>query len=165
MSRLTRAVKEEIAKEILKSFNLKTPEEFAKDIRDIAVRMMTQEERDILKNLGEYKMVFGFSLHEFNLYNMSRYLSGYRLVIPHRMSACDSEFFNAIREVCDLADETQKDKQKLIDMVNSCTTIKNLRKNLPQFSEQIDRVVGRMTADVPAVTFDTTFLDKYKRVE
>ena len=35
MSRLTRAIKEEIAKEILKGFKLKTPEEFAKEIEAI----------------------------------------------------------------------------------------------------------------------------------
>lgn len=165
MSRLTRAVKEEIAKEILKSFNLKTPEEFVKEIEAIAVSKMTQEERDILEKLHEYKTIFGFNLHEFNLYNMSRYLSGYRIIVPSRMHKYDSEFRDAISEVCDAASETSKDKQKLIDMVNACTTIKNMRRNLPQFTEQIDAVLSRMTADVPAVTFDTTFLDKYKRVE
>lgn len=36
MSRLTRAIKEEIAKEILKGFKLKTPEEFVKEIEAIA---------------------------------------------------------------------------------------------------------------------------------
>lgn len=164
MSRLTRAIKEEIAKEILKGFKLKTPEEFAKEIEAIAVSMMTQEERDILEKLREYKSVFRFDFHEFNLYGVSRYMSGYRIVVPYRMWDRDSEFRNAIREVCDAADETQKDRQKLIDMVSVCTTIKNMRRNLPQFSEQIDAVLGRMTADVPATTFDTTFLDKYKKV-
>lgn len=162
MSRLTRAIKEEIAKEILKGFKLKTPEEFAKEIETIAINMMTQEERDILEKLREYKSVFGFTLHELNLYNMSRYLSGYRIVVPARMYKHDSEFNAATSEICDAALETYKDKQKLIDMVTSCTTIKSLRRNLPQFSAQIDAVLSRMTADVPAVTFDTTFLDKYK---
>lgn len=165
MSRLSRAIKEEITKEILKGFKLKTPGEFAEEIRDIAVRMMTQEERDILKKLNEYKMTYSLSLHEFNLYSESRYLSGYRLVIPHRMAAYDSEFRNAVREVCDQADEVQKDKQKLIDMVNSCATIKSLRKNLPQFVEQIDAVLGRTTANALTVTFDTSFLDKYKETK
>lgn len=165
MSRLSKAVKEEIAKEILKSFKLKTPEEFVKEIEAIAMSMMTQEERSILANLREYKNVFGFTLHELNLYNMSRYLSGYRIVVPARMFEYDSEFHAAASEVCDAALETYKDKQKLIDMVNACTTIKNMRRNLPQFSKQIDAVLSRMTADVPAVTFDTSFLDKYKVVE
>lgn len=165
MSRLSRAVKEEIAKEILKSFKFKTPEEFAKEIETIAVSLMTQGERDILEKLREYKSVFRFDFHEFNLYCVSRYLSGYRIVVPYRMVGQDSEFRNAISEVCDAALETHKDKQKLIDMVSSCTTIKNMRRNLPQFSEQIDAVLGRMTADVPATTFDTAFLDKYKKVE
>ena len=165
MSRLSKAIKEEIAKEILKSFKLKTPEEFVKEIEAIAMSMMTQEERDILEKLREYKSVFGFTLYELNLYNMSRYLSGYRIVVPARMYKHDSEFHAATSEVCDAALETYKDKQKLIDMVNACATIKSLRRNLPQFSEQIDRVLSRMTADVPATTFDTTFLDKYKRVE
>lgn len=165
MSRLSKAVKEEIAKEILKSFKLKTPEEFAKEIEAIATSMMTQEERDILAKLYEYKSIFGFSLYDFNLYNVSRYLSGYRIVIPSRMHKYDSEFRDAISEVCDAALETHKDKQKLIDMVNACTTIKNMRRNLPQFSEQIDAVLSRMTADVPAVTFDTSFLDKYKETK
>lgn len=164
MSRLTKAIKEEIVKEILKGFKLKTPEEFAKEIETIAINMMTQEERDILEKLREYKSVFGFTLHELNLYNMSRYLSGYRIVIPARMYKHDSEFYAATSEVCDAVLETYKDKQKLIDMVNACTTIKNMRRNLPQFSAQIDAVLSRMTADVPAVTFDTTFLDKYKKV-
>lgn len=164
MSRLSKAIKEEIAREILKSFKLKTPEEFAKEIEIIAINMMTQEERDILEKLREYKSVFGFTLHELNLYNMSRYLSGYRIVVPARMYKHDSEFHAAISEVCDAALETYKDKQKLIDMVNACTTIKNMHRNLPQFSEQINAVLSRMTADVPAVTFDTTFLDKYKKV-
>lgn len=162
MSRLTRAIKEEIAKEILKSFKLKTPEEFAKEIETIAINMMIQEERDILGKLREYKSVFGFTLHELNLYNMSRYLSGYRIVVPARMFEYDSEFHAAISEICDAALETYKDRQKLIDMVTSCTTIKSLRRNLPQFSEQIDSVLSRMTANVPATAFDTTFLDKYK---
>ena len=83
MSRLTRAVKEEIAKEILKGFKLKTPEEFAKEIETIAMSMMTQEERDILAELREYKRVFSFTFYELNLYNMSRYLSGYRLSLIH----------------------------------------------------------------------------------
>lgn len=165
MSRLSRAIKEEIAKEILKSFKLKTPEEFVKEIETIAISMMTREERDILAKLREYKQVFHFDFREFNLYNVSRYLSGYRLVIPYRMFARDSEFLNAISEVCDAALETHKDKQKLIDMVNSCATIKSLRKNLPQFVKQIDAVLSRMTADVPAVTFDTSFLDKYKETK
>lgn len=165
MSRLSRAIKEEIAKEILKSFKLKTPGEFAKEIEEMAIRMMTQEERNILEKLVEYKSIFSLDVREFNLYSMARYLSGYRLVIPYRMSARNSEFLNAVREVCDQADETHKDKQKLIDMVNSCTTIKSLRKNLPQFIEQIDAVLSRMTADVPAVTFDTSFLDKYKETK
>ena len=165
MSRLSKAVKEEIVKEILKSFKLKTPEEFAKEIEAIATSMMTQEERDILAKLYEYKSIFGFSLYDFNLYNVSRYLSGYRIVIPSRMHKYDSEFRDAISEVCDAALETHKDKQKLIDMVNACTTIKNMRRNLPQFSEQIDAVLSRMTADVPAVTFNTSFLDKYKETK
>lgn len=165
MSRLSRAIKEEIAKEILKSFKLKTPEEFAEEIEAIATSMMTKEERDIREKLREYKNTFSFSMHEFNLYNVSRYLSGYRIVIPSRMHKYDSEFRDAISEVCDAALETHKDKQKLIDMVNACTTIKNIRRNLPQFSEQIDDVLSRMTADVPAVTFDTSFLDKYKETE
>lgn len=165
MSRLSRAIKEEIVKEILKSFKLKTPEEFAKEIEAIATSMMTQEERDILAKLYEYKSIFGFSLYDFNLYNVSRYLSGYRIVIPSRMHKYDSEFRDAISEVCDAALETHNDKQKLIDMVNACTTIKNMRRNLPQFSEQIDAVLSRMTADVPAVTFDTSFLDKYKETK
>jgi hypothetical protein len=165
MSRLSRAIKEEIAKEILKSFKLKTPEEFAKEIEAIATSMMTQEERDIRAKLYEYKSIFSFSLHDFNLYNVSNYLSGYRIVIPSRMHKYDSEFRDAISEVCDAALETHKDKQKLIDMVNACTTIKNMRRNLPQFSEQIDAVLSRMTADVPAVTFDTSFLDKYKETK
>lgn len=124
MSRLSRAIKEEIAKEILKSFKLKTPGEFAKEIETIATSMMTQEERDIREKLYEYKSIFGFSLHDFNLYNVSHYLSGYRIVIPSRMHKYDSEFRDAISEVCDAALETHKDKQKLIDMVNACTTIK-----------------------------------------
>lgn len=165
MSRLTRAIKEEIAKEILKGFKLKTPEEFAKQIEAIAMSKMTQEERDILEKLREYKSVFGFTFHELNLYNMSRYLSGYRIVVPIRLCKHDSEFHAATSEICDAALETYKDKQKLIDMVNACTTIKSLRRNLPQFSEQIDAVLSRMTADVPAVTFDTTFLDKYKEAK
>jgi hypothetical protein len=164
MSRLTRAVKEEIAKEILKGFKLKTPEEFAKEIETIAVAMMTQEERNILGKLREYKSVFGFTLHELNLYNMSRYLSGYRIVVPARMYKHDSEFHAATSEICDAALETYKDKQKLIDMVNACTTIKSLRRNLPQFSEQIDSVLSRMMTNVSATTFDTSFLDKYKKV-
>lgn len=165
MSRLSRAIKEEIAKEILKSFKLKTPQEFVKEIEAIAISMMTQEERDILGKLREYKSVFGFTLHELNLYNMSRYLSGYRIVVPARMFKYDSEFHAATSEICDAALETYKDKQKLIDIVNACTTIKNMRRNLPQFSEQIDSVLSRMTADVPAVTFDTSFLDKYKETK
>lgn len=165
MSRLSRAIKEEIAKEILKSFKLKTPQEFVKEIEAIAISMMTQEERDILAKLREYKQVFHFDFHEFNLYNVSRYLSGYRIVIPYRMFARDSEFIGAISELGDAALETHKDKQKLIDIVNACTTIKNMRRNLPQFSEQIDAVLSRMTADVPAVTFDTSFLDKYKETK
>lgn len=164
MSRLSRAVKEEIAKEILKSFKFKTPKEFVEEIEAIAISKMTQEERDILEKLREYKSVFGFTFHELNLYNMSRYLSGYRIVVPIRMCEHDSEFHAATSEICDDALETYKDKQKLIDMVNACTTIRSLRRNLPQFSEQIDRVLGRMTADVPAVAFDTTFLDRYKKV-
>lgn len=163
MSRLSKAVKEEIAKEILKSFKFKTPEEFMKEIEAIAMSMMTQEERDILANLHEYKSVFSFHFHELNLYNMSHYLSGYRIVVPRRMHRHDSEFHAATSEICDAALETYKDRQKLIDMVNSCTTVKNMKCKLPQFSEQIDAVLGRMTADVPAVTFDTTFLDKYKK--
>ena len=165
MSRLTRAIKEEIAKEILKGFKLKTPEEFAKEIETIAMSMMTQEERDILAELREYKRVFGFTCYELNLYNMSCYLSGYRIVVPIRMHKHDSEFHAATSEVCDAALETYKDKQKLIDMVNACTTVKNMKCKLPQFSEQIDRVLGRMTADVPATTFDTSFLDKYKEAK
>lgn len=165
MSRLSKTIKEEIAKEILKGFKLKTPEEFAKEIEAIAMSKMTQEERDILEKLREYKSTFRFDLHEFNLYGVSRYLSGYRIAVPYRMWDRDSEFRNAVREVCDKADETQKDKQKLIDMVNLCTTIKSLRKNLPQFVKQIDAVLSRMTADVPAVTFDTSFLDKYKETK
>lgn len=165
MSRLSRAIKEEIAKEILKGFKLKTPEEFVKEIEAIALSMMTQEERDILEKLREYKSVFGFTLHELNLYNMSRYLSGYGIVVPARMYKHDSEFHAATSEVCDAALETYKDKQKLIDMVNACATIKSLRKNLPQFVKQIDAVLSRMTADVPAVTFDTSFLDKYKETK
>lgn len=164
MSRLSKAIKEEIAKEILKSFKLKTPEEFAKEIEAIAMSIMTKEERDILEKLREYKSVFHFDFREFNLYNVSRYLSGYRIVIPYHMFKRESEFCSAIREIGDAALETCKDKQKLIGMVNACTTIKNMRRNLPQFSEQIDAVLSRMTADVPAVTFDTTFLDKYKKV-
>lgn len=165
MSRLSKAIKEEIAKEILKSFKFKTPEEFVKEIEAIAMSKMTQEERDILEKLREYKSVFGFTFYELNLYNMSRYLSGYRIVVPARMFKYDSEFHAATSEVCDAALETYNDKQKLIDMVNACTTIKNMRRNLPQFGKQIDAVLSRMTADVPAVTFDTSFLDKYKVVE
>ena len=164
MSRLSKAVKEEVAKEILKSFKLKTPEEFVKEIEAIAMSKMTQEERNILANLREYKSVFGFTFHELNLYNMSRYLSGYRIVVPIRLYKHDSEFHAAASEICDAAFETYKDKQKLIDMVNACTTIKSMRRNLPQFREQIDAVLSRMTADVPAVAFDTAFLDKYKKV-
>ena len=165
MSRLTKAIKEEIAREILKGFKFKTPEEFVKEIEAIAMAMMTQEERDILANIREYKSVFSFSLHELNLYSMSHYLSGYRIVVPRRMHRHDSEFHAAVSEICDESLETYKDKQKLIDMVNACTTIKSLHRNLPQFSEQIDRVLTRMTANVPATTFDTTFLDKYKEAK
>lgn len=165
MSRLSKAVKEEIAKEILKGFKLKTPEEFVEEIEAIAMSVMTKEERDILEKLREYKSVFGFTFHELNLYNMSRYLSGYRIVVPIRLCRHDSEFHAAASEICDVALETYKDRQKLIDMVTSCTTIKSLRRNLPQFSEQIDAVLSRMTADVPATTFDTTFLDKYKETK
>lgn len=165
MSRLSKAIKEEIAKEILKGFKLKTPGEFAKEIETIAINMMTQEERDILEKLREYKSVFSFSMCEFNLYGESRYLSGYRLNVPYRMLERSSEFRSVLREVCDSADETYKDRQKLIDMVTSCATIKSLRRNLPQFSEQIDRVLARMTADVPATTFDMSFLDKYKEAK
>lgn len=165
MSRLSKTIKEEIAKEILKGFKLKTPEEFAKEIEAIAMSKMTQEERDILEKLREYKSVFHFDFREFNLYNVSRYLSGYRIVVPYHMIKHESEFCRAISEIGDAALETYKDKQKLIDMVNACMTIKSLRRNLPQFSEQIDAVLSRMTADVPATTFDTSFLDKYKEAK
>lgn len=165
MSRLSKAIKEEIAKEILKGFKLKTPEEFVKEIEAIAMSIMTKEERDILEKLREYKSVFHFDFREFNLYNVSRYLSGYRIVVPYHMFKRESEFCRAISEIGDAALETYKDKQKLIDMVNACTTVKNMKCKLPQFSGQIDAVLSRMTADVPATTFDTTFLDKYKKVE
>ena len=165
MSRLSRAVKEEIAKEILKGFKLKTPEEFVKEIEAIAISKMTQEERDILEKLREYKSVFHFDFREFNLYNVSRYLSGYRIVVPYHMFKRESEFCSAIREIGDAALETYKDKQKLIDMVNACTTVKNMKCKLPQFSEQIDAVLSRMTPNAPAVTFDTAFLDKYKETK
>ena len=154
-----------IVDEIIKDYTFKAPEEFVAEIKELVDKHMTDDEKQMLKTIDEIQKVFRIDIYQFYMSSVSRYLMNHSVTIPKRMSEEGSDFMNDVREVAARANEVAQDKIRLTRLVDNNKTISQFKKNLPQFVEQLNKVLNSKKESTPATLANTSFLDKYKKVE
>lgn len=162
---LNESLRHAIINEVVKNYSFKTPDEFEAEIKALAAKHMTDEEKLMIERSEGISKHFPMEIHPFYLGNISRYLMNRSINIPSRMRQSDSGFMVEAMEICSRANEVMRDKTRLVSLINDNKTISQFRKNLPQFTEQLNKVLNSTKALTPATTTDTSFLDKYKKVQ
>lgn len=162
---LNESVRQAIIEEVMKGYNFKSPDEFESEVRALADKHMTDEEKLMVSQHAEISKHFPMEIHPFYMSNISRYLMNRSIKIPSRMRSSDSDFMKEVKEIGDCANEVLNDKTKLVNLIHSNKTISQFKKNLPQFVEQLNKVLSSGSPSAPATVADMSFLDKYKKVQ
>ena len=162
---LNESVRQAIIEEVMKGYNFKSPDEFESEVKALADKHMTDEEKLMISQHAEISKHFPMEIQPFYLSHISRYLMNRSIKIPSRMRMSDSDFMKEVKEIGDCANEVLNDKTKLVDLIRANKTVGQFKKNLPQFTKQLNEVIGSNKSLAPAVAMDTTFLDKYKKVQ
>lgn len=154
-----------IIEEIMKDYNFKQPEEFIEEIQILVDKHMTELEKRAVKDIKSLVKMFHIHCRVFNYSLVSMYIANTRngILIPQRMHDPNSDFGKELKEIGDRADDVYQDIAKLRTIVNSNKTIGQFRKNLPQFTKYLDKVLSGVNTGVPATATDTSFLDKYRK--
>lgn len=164
-NRLNESVRQAIIAEVMKEYDFKSPSEFESEVKALADKHMTDEEKLMVRQHLEISKHFPMEIHPFYLGSISGYLANRSVKIPSRMRELGSDFMKEAKEIGDRANEVLYDKTKLVNLIYANKTVGQFKKNLPQFIKQLNEVIGSNKSLAPAVAMDTTFLDKYRKVQ
>lgn len=162
---LNESIRNAIAEEVLKDYNFKSPSSFVADINRLVDKHMTDREKELLEVFRAVSQDFPVYLSEFNLSCLSKYLQGYSIALPKRLSSSNSDFMAEATAIGDEAKEVHVMRAQLISAVRRYHTISKFKQNLPQFIPHLERVLKQVAKNVPAEPLDMSKFDKYKKVQ
>lgn len=162
---LNESVRQAIIEEVMKGYNFKSPDEFTSEVKALADKHMTDEEKLMISQHAEISKHFPMEISPFYLSHISRYLMNRSIKIPSRMCMSDSDFMKEAQEIGGRASEVLQDRTRLVNLIHANKTISQFKKSLPQFVEQLNKVLSSGHPSAPATVADMSFLDKYKKVQ
>ena len=162
---LNEATRNRIIEEAMKDYSFKSPEEFIEEVQALANKHMTEAEKQAVKDVKGLVNMLPIYYRVFNYSQVSMYIANAcdGILIPRRMHDPNSDFGKELKEIGGRADDVYQDIAKLRTIINSNKTIGQFRKNLPQFTKYLDKVLSDANTGVPVIVMDTSFLDKYKK--